>query len=143
MIRLARVGRKNQAMFRLLLTDKQNGPKSGRFNEILGSYNPHKDEVQFDAERIKYWISKGAKPSDTVHNLLISQKIIEGKKINVLPKKTPIVKEAPAEEAKAEEKPAEKVTPVEAPKEETPAPKEPEKEEAKVEEVPAREKPAE
>ncbi len=106
MIRLQRVGKKNQAMFRLVLTDKQNGPKSGRFNEILGSYNPHSDQVQFDAEKIKYWISKGAQPSDTVHNLLISQKIIEGKKRNVLGKKTPILKEAPAEEAPKEEAPA-------------------------------------
>jgi len=47
-------------------------------------------------------ISKGAQLSGTVNNLLIEKKIIDGKKINVLPKKTPIVKEAPAEEVKAE-----------------------------------------
>jgi len=80
-------------MFRLVLTNKQNGPKSGRFKELLGSYNPHSNEVQFDVERIKYWIENGAQVSDTVHNLLISQKIISGDKKNVLPKKTPIKKE--------------------------------------------------
>lgn len=138
MIRLQRVGKKNQAMFRLVLTDKQNGPKSGRFNELLGSYNPHSDEVQFDAEKIKHWISKGAQPSDTVHNLLISQKIIEGKKRNVLGKKTPILKEVPEGEAE--------VAPVsaEAPKEEASAPEaesspEPVAQEAKPEEAPVSE----
>ena len=93
MIRLQRVGKKNQAMFRLVLTDKQNGPKSGRFKELLGSYNPHSNEVQFNTEKIKYWIENGAQLSDTVHNLLISRKVISGDKKNVLPRKTPIKKE--------------------------------------------------
>ena len=97
-------------MFRLVLTNKQNGPKSGRFKELLGSYNPHSNEVQFDVERIKYWIENGAQVSDTVHNLLISQKVISGDKKNVLPKKTPIEKE---EDQQAEEtKPAEEVVPI-------------------------------
>lgn len=151
-------------MFRLILTEKTEGPKTGNFKEILGSYNPHQNEIKFNAERIKHWISNGAQVSDTVHNLLVSQKIIEGKKKNVLPKKTPIVKEeeskpeeapkeekpeaaaeeTPAEEVK-EEKPAEepkeeKVT-EEAPKEEEPKVEEPEapKEEPKVEEAPKEE----
>ena len=113
MIRLQRVGKKNQAMFRLVLTNKQNGPKSGRFKELLGSYNPHSNEVQFDVEKIKYWIENGAQVSDTVHNLLISQKVISGDKKNVLPKKTPIEKE---EDQQAEEtKPAEEVVPAKEP----------------------------
>jgi small subunit ribosomal protein S16 len=60
---------------------------------MLGSYDPRADRVELKADRIKHWISMGATVSDTVHNLLISQKIIEGKKINVLPRKSPPKKE--------------------------------------------------
>ena len=68
-----------------------------------------------------HWISKGVKPTPTVHNLLISEKIISGKKINVLPKKTVPKKEEVAEAPKAEvetEKEAPKEEVVEAPMEE-------------------------
>jgi small subunit ribosomal protein S16 len=87
-IRLQRTGRKNQAQFRVVLTDQKNGPKSGRFNEILGAYDPKAGTVDLKAERIQHWISKGAQPSGTVYNFLIDQKIIEGKKKNVLPRKS-------------------------------------------------------
>ncbi|MDP3962271.1 MAG: 30S ribosomal protein S16 [bacterium] len=98
MIRLQRVGRKHEPTFRLVLTDSKNGPKSGKYIEVLGSYDPRKDNKveQFKIEKIKYWISKGAQLSGTVHNFLVTRKVIEGKKINVLPKKRPIVKEAVA-----------------------------------------------
>ena len=65
-----------------------------------------------DADRVKYWMSVGAQPSDTVHNMLISLGILTGKKINVLPKFVEPQKEetAPVEEAApapaAEEAPA-------------------------------------
>lgn len=49
--------------------------------EEVGSSDPVKKKKILNAERIKYWISKGAQPSDSIHNLLISEKIIEGKKI--------------------------------------------------------------
>jgi len=101
MIRLQRVGRKHDPSFRVVLTDKRNGPQSGKFLEVLGSYNARFGTPSLNGDRIKYWMEKGAKPSGTVHNLLISEKIIEGKKINVLPKKTPIAKEA-KEEVKEE-----------------------------------------
>jgi len=96
-IRLQRTGRKHEPTFRLVLTDSQNSTKSGRFLEVLGNHDARRDNPAIKKERILHWISKGAKPTDTVHNLLISQKIIEGKKINVLPRKSPIVKEAPKE----------------------------------------------
>lgn len=98
MIRLQRVGRKHEPTFRLVLTDSKNGPKSGKSLEVLGSYDSriaNKIE-QFNVEKIKYWMGKGAQLSDTVHNFLISQKVIAGKKINVLPRKSPIAK-APVE----------------------------------------------
>ena len=106
MIRLQRVGRKNEPKFRVVLTDSKNGPKSGRSLETLGSYDsrPGKDrDNSFDGDKIKYWISKGAKLSDTMHNLLISAKVLTGKKINKLPKKSPIVKPLTPEQIKAAE----------------------------------------
>jgi small subunit ribosomal protein S16 len=92
-IRLKRVGRKHDPSFRVVLVDSHKGPKTGKVNENLGFYDPKKDIKDLKAESIKDWISKGAQVSDTVHNLLVDQKIIEGKKVNVLPKKSPIIKE--------------------------------------------------
>jgi len=102
MIRLQRVGRKNEPVFRLVLTDSKNGPKSGKYLEVLGSYDPRRENKleQFDIVKIKEHMSKGARLSDTVHNFLVSKKAIDGKKVNVLPKKRPIKKE----EVKVEEK---------------------------------------
>ena len=84
MIRLQRVGRRNDPSFRLVVTDSKNSTKSGKFIEIVGSYDArHKDKLKLENDRILHWISKGAKATDTVHNLLIKNKIIEGKKIDV------------------------------------------------------------
>lgn len=88
MIRLQRVGRKNDPSFRVVLTDSKNGPRSGKFLEVLGTFNPKAGVINFKEERVKHWMSVGAKASDTVHNFLVSKKIITGKKINVLPKKS-------------------------------------------------------
>lgn len=91
-IRLQRTGRKNQAQFRVVLTDSKNSPKSGRFKEVLGSYDPKTGTTDFNADRIKYWIGVGAQASGTVHNFLVDKKIIEGAKKNILPKKTKTTK---------------------------------------------------
>jgi len=99
-IRLARIGRKNDPTFRVVVTEHTRGPKSGKHLEILGNYNPKMDEIKLNGERILHFISHGAQVSDTVHNLLIKEGVIKGKKINVLPKKSPIVKED--EESKEE-----------------------------------------
>lgn len=105
-IRLQRVGRKHDPVFRVVLTESQNGPKSGKFNEILGSYDARdKNTTKFDTERISYWLSQGVQVSETVHNLLVDQKVIDGKKVNVLPKKSPVVDEA---KLKAEQEAKEK-----------------------------------
>jgi small subunit ribosomal protein S16 len=88
-IRLQRIGRKNDPAFRVVLTDSKNSTKSGKFKEILGSYNLKKGEVLFKADRISYWMSNGAQVSDTVHNFLVHQNLITGKKKNVLSKKSP------------------------------------------------------
>lgn len=104
MIRLQRVGRKHEPTFRVVLTESQNATKSGKFTEILGSYDPRSDKVALKEDRVKYWLSVGATPTPTVHNLLISQKLLQGKKINVLPKKTVALKEVAKEEVKIEGK---------------------------------------
>ena len=86
------------------MTDSKNSAKSGRVHEVLGMYDPVNDKKEIDGDRAKYWISKGAKVSDTVHNFLITKKIIPGKKINALPRKSPIkaeVKEGEAASAPA------------------------------------------
>ena len=79
-IRLSRVGKKNKAQFRITVADGHRAP-TGKFIEILGHYNPHNKEKVFKQERIEYWISKGAKPSATIHNFLVDAGIIKGKKV--------------------------------------------------------------
>ncbi|MEA1936598.1 MAG: 30S ribosomal protein S16 [Patescibacteria group bacterium] len=79
-IRLSRVGKKNKAQFRVTVADARRSP-TGKFIEILGYYNPHTKEKVFKQERIEYWISKGAKPSATVHNFLVDAGVIKGDKI--------------------------------------------------------------
>ena len=96
MIRLQRTGRKHEPTFRVVLTDSKNGPKSGKYLKNLGWYDTRlKNDAkkQLDTEAIKKWMSQGAKLSLTLHNFLVGQKIIEGKKLNALPKKSPIKKE--------------------------------------------------
>jgi small subunit ribosomal protein S16 len=164
-IRLSRVGRKKAPTYRVVVMPKHRDPY-GKVVEILGHYNPRSNpkEITLKVDRIKYWISQGAQPTDTVTNLLISEKIIEGEKktaSHLSKKRTGKIagketeakekaeaakaKKAEAEEAaKAEaEVPAEKAptaeaaieeTPVEAPAEEKPA------EEEKVEEAATEEK---
>jgi small subunit ribosomal protein S16 len=82
-IRLIRKGKKNQPFFRVVVTDKKNPPRAGRAVEDLGFVDPLTKRKNLNKERILYWISKGAKPSDSMHNLLVSEKIIEAKKLHV------------------------------------------------------------
>lgn len=76
-----RTGKKNQPFFRFVVTEKKNPSTAGRTTEILGFYNPLTKERKIDRERAKYWLSVGAKPSDTVFNVLVSEKVIDAKKI--------------------------------------------------------------
>lgn len=78
-IRFNRVGKKNRAYFRIALQEHTIAP-GGKHIEILGSWNPRQKKGVFKNERIKYWLSKGAQPSDSVYNLLVKQGIIKGKK---------------------------------------------------------------
>ncbi len=79
-IRLARVGKRGHATFRVVVTEHTRPPKSGALAQ-LGSYDPHANRFSVDAEKVKGYLAHGAKPSPTVHNLLIEHKVIEGKKV--------------------------------------------------------------
>lgn len=83
MIRFQRVGRRNDPAFRIVVTEKHSKPKSSGI-EILGSYHPKTKVATFNQERISYWLSKGAKLSATVHNLLVAKGVIQGEKVNVV-----------------------------------------------------------
>ncbi len=106
-IRLSRFGKKNQPFFKIVVNDSRRSAKAGRFIEKVGILNPLKKIRQLDKERIKYWLSVGAKPSDTVHNLLVSEKIIQAKKIakHNKPKKKEEDKSAPKSETVVDAKP--------------------------------------
>ena len=93
-IRLQRIGRKNDPSFRVVVTEHTRGPKSE-----------------------KHWIENGAQASGTVHNMLVRAGIIKADTINVLPQKSPVVKEQAEEEKKEEAAPAEEGA--EAPAEDT------------------------
>ena len=139
-IRLTRIGRKNDPTFRVVVVDSHSGPKTGKHVEILGNYNPKQKSLFLNGERIKHWISHGAQVSDTVHNLLIKENIIEGKKINVLPKKSPIKKEAEKIEAQVNlpADKADKIDKKEIPSEDEEASKEEREEETNVAELGAK-----
>jgi len=87
-IRLLRTGKKNQPNFKIVVTDKRNPPKGGRFKEEVGFYNPLTKERILRKDRIYFWLEKGAQPSATVHNLLVAGGIIKAKKIPVHKKST-------------------------------------------------------
>ena len=111
-IRLSRTGRKNLNLFRVVVAE-QKAPIKGRFIEILGNFNPNAKLVNFkiNEKRLKYWLSVGAQPTDTVTNLLVNAKL--------LPEKEKIKKTTKKKDRKKEEK-AEKPAVIESPK----APKE-------------------
>ena len=79
-IRLQRIGKRGQAYFRIVVTEHTKKPK-GKYLELLGSYDPHKKDMKVESQKIKDWISKGAKMSPTVNNLLVDRKIIDGEKV--------------------------------------------------------------
>ena len=68
---MKRVGAKNTPVFRIVVADGRS-PRDGKFIEELGTYWPRKksDKVAFDLERAKYWLSKGAQPSETVASFI-------------------------------------------------------------------------
>jgi small subunit ribosomal protein S16 len=70
-MRLTRVGSKKNPVYRVVVADSRS-PRDGKFIEIVGRYNPQQDPslIEFDEEKVKDWLSKGAQPSGTVERLL-------------------------------------------------------------------------
>lgn len=113
MIRFQRIGRTNDPAFRIVVLEKERAAKAGNIVELLGTYNPRSKALTLNEEQVKHWLSVGAQPTGSIHNLLVNKGVITGKKVNVLPKKT--------SQKKEEEKMAETpVTPVVETKEEIP-----------------------
>ena len=70
-LRLTRVGSKKNPIYRIVAADSRS-PRDGKFLEIVGRYNPQTDPstIEFDEEKVRHWLSKGAQPSNTVQKLL-------------------------------------------------------------------------
>lgn len=91
-LRMARGGRRNLPYYRLVVADSR-APRDGKFIEKVGTYNPllsndNPQRVTLNEERIKYWLSKGAQPSDRVAMFLGKAGIIEMPKFTETPKKS-------------------------------------------------------
>lgn len=98
MIRLARTGKKKQAYFRLIVSEKTKDTH-GDYLEVLGSIDPHANprQVTLKTDRVKYWLSKGAQASPVVHNILVDQGVVQAAKLRVWkPKKKEAEAAAPA-----------------------------------------------
>ncbi len=154
-IRLSRGGAKKHPFYRIVIADSRS-PRDGRYVERVGTFNPmvakdHDDRLKFDADRIKYWLSVGARPTDRVARFLSQHGLVDAPvrhdqtKQHLPRKKTLERLEAKAEEDKAKAEaaeqaaaaPAEEAAPAEAPAEEAAA--EAPAEEAATEEAPAEE----
>jgi len=105
-IRLQRVGRRHQPSYRLVVSERRS-KLGGPPVEDLGSYNPFSKTIAFKQERINHWMGIGAKPTVTVHNLLVKQGFVGGPKIKISIPKAEVKPEAAKNEAPVEEKPVE------------------------------------
>jgi small subunit ribosomal protein S16 len=81
-IRLSRTGKRNSPSFRVVLQEKHRTP-TGKAVEFLGYYNPRLKEKKLKTDRIKYWLDKGAQPSGSIHNLLVTEGILKTSKVKV------------------------------------------------------------
>lgn len=106
-IRLLRVGAKKQPSYRVVVADAR-APRDGRFLEIIGFYNPRTDppKVQIDEERVLYWLSRGAQPTDVVAAMLQKRGTLErlarlkrGEDLQALLSEAAAASAAPAAEA--------------------------------------------
>ncbi len=123
-IRFTRIGKKNQPAFKIIVNDKRKSCRAGKVTEVLGFYNPITKKKDIKKDRLQYWLKNGAKPSESIHNLLVGMKLIEGKKIPLHSKKKGKEGEKPAQAPVIPSVVSEQTAPV-APA--TPAPAQPEK----------------
>ena len=164
-IRLARGGAKKRPFYRIVVAEAS-APRDGRYVERVGTYNPmvpkdHEQRLTLNGERINFWMSKGAQPTERVHKMLASAGLMVAPVLRDQPKKSApgkkraereaaaaeaatdaeaqaaqAVEDVPAEEAVAEDAPAEEAVAEEAVAEDAPA------EEAVAEDAPAEEEKA-
>jgi small subunit ribosomal protein S16 len=76
-MRLTRVGSKKNPIYRVVVADSRS-PRDGKFIEIVGRYNPQTEPslIEFDEDKVKGWLAKGATPSDTVQRLLKAKNLV-------------------------------------------------------------------
>jgi small subunit ribosomal protein S16 len=106
-IRLKRMGTTKRPFYRLVVADARS-PRDGRFIEALGYYDPlpQPAAVRIDADRVREWLSRGARPSDSARDLLVAQGIIAGDpRRRAVPAGAPVVAGATAVEAEPEPEP--------------------------------------
>lgn len=101
-IRLRRIGAKKHPYYRLVAADTRS-PRDGKFIEILGTYDPMADPVKLkiDEEKVKAWLRKGARPSDTARAFLIKQGLLPKESARKRPSKPPKASGEPAPAAAA------------------------------------------
>jgi len=100
-IRLRRIGAKKHPFYRLVVADTRS-PRDGKFIEILGTYDPMQEppKLNIDEEKVKAWLQKGARPSDTARAFLIGRGLLPKESAKKRPTK-PTKAEAAAAAAKA------------------------------------------
>ena len=170
-IRLARGGAKKRPYYRIVVAEAS-APRDGRYVERVGTYNPmvpkdHEKRLTLNGERINFWMSKGAQPTERVHKMLASAGLMAAPVLRDQPKKSApgkkraereaaaaeaaadaeaqaaqAVEDAPAEEAVAEDAPAEEAVADDAPAEEAVADDAPAEAVADTEDGPAEEEKA-
>src|SRR5438132_5749878 len=113
-IRLRRIGAKKHPFYRLVVADTRS-PRDGKFIEILGTFDPMTDPVKLniDQEKVKSWLRKGARPSDTARAFLINQGLLPKESARKRPSK-PAKATAPAEPAAPAPAPTAAAAPAEA-----------------------------
>lgn len=119
-IKLAKVGKTNKKVFRLIIAEKGRDPY-GEVLEILGSYNQYAKQLQAKKDRIQYWLDRGAQMTPSVNNLLIAKEMIEGSKVKASKKGETSEKKKSQAAAKADKKKATEAKPAEEAVEEVPA----------------------
>jgi len=75
-MRLTRVGSKKNPIYRVVVADSR-APRDGKFIEIVGRYNPQPDPslIEFDEDKVRDWLGKGATPTEPVRRLLKTQNL--------------------------------------------------------------------
>ena len=101
-IRLERTGRTHYATYRVVITDSRK-PRTSKFIEYVGNYNPHIKSLELNSDRIKYWLSVGAQPTETTRRLLVKKEILAPAEIKKVFNKKPGKQSVERAEAKKSE----------------------------------------